>query len=61
MQTPANTTILADLKKQFDELPKETRKQLIAIIKELRQEAERTEPESVSIYDRSTQSWFARA
>ena len=61
MQTPAETAILTDLKKQFEELPQELRKQLIAIIHELRQEVERTERTSVPICDRSTQSWFARA
>lgn len=61
MQTPVNTTILSDLREQFEELPQELRRQLIAIIHELRQEVERTERKSVLIPDRSTQSWFARA
>jgi phage-related protein len=61
MELTATTTILTDLKKELEELPIEVRKQLIAVLHELRREVENTERKSVSINDRSTQSWFARA
>ena len=61
MEESATTTVLIELKKEFEELPIEVRKQLIAVIHELRKEVENTERKSVSIDDRSTQSWFARA
>lgn len=61
MEQSATTTVLIDVKKEFQQLPIEVRKQLIAVIHELRKEVENTERKSVSIDDRSTQSWFARA
>jgi hypothetical protein len=61
MEQSATTTVLIDLKKEFEELPIEVRKQLKAVLHELRDEVENIERKSVSIYDRSTQSWFARA
>lgn len=61
MEQSATSTVLIELKKEFQQLPIEVRKQLIAVIDELRKEVENTERKSVSIYDRSTQSWFARA
>lgn len=61
MEQSATTTVLIDLKKEFEELPMEVRKQLIAVLHELRKEVEKTERKSVLISDRSAQSWFARA
>lgn len=61
MEQSATTTVLIDLKKEFQELPIEVRKQLIAVLHELRKEVENIERKSVSISDRSAQSWFARA
>ena len=61
MEQSATSTVLIELKKEFQQLPIEVRKQLIAVLHELRKEVENTERKSVSIYDRSTQSWFARA
>lgn len=61
MERSATTAVLIDVKKEFQQLPIEVRKQLIAVIHELRKEVENTERKSVSIDDRSTQSWFARA
>ena len=61
MEQSATTTVLINVKKGFQQLPIEVRKQLIAVIHELRKEVENTERKSVSIDDRSTQSWFARA
>ena len=61
MHRPTGAKLLADLKERFDVLPIEVRKQLIAVLAELRKEVERAEPKSVAIYDRSTHSWFAKA
>jgi hypothetical protein len=61
MELSATTTVLIDLKKEFEELPIEVKKQLIAVLHELRKGVENTERKSVLISDRSTQSWFARA
>ena len=61
MEESATTTVLIELKEEFEELPIEVRKQLIAVLHELRKEVENIERKSVLISDRSTQSWFARA
>ena len=61
MKQSAATMVLIYLKKEFQKLQIEVRKQLIAVLHELRKEVESTGRKSVSIYDRSTQSWFARA
>ena len=61
MRNSTGAKILTDLKEQFETLPKEIRKQLIAVLDELGKELEHTERKSAAIYDRSTHSWFARA
>jgi hypothetical protein len=61
MQGPTGANLLIDLKKQFDVLPIDIKRQLIAVLAELQKETERVEPTSVAIYDRSTHSWFAKA
>ena len=61
MHRPTGAALLIDLKKEFEALPTEVRKQLIAVLDEFRKETERAEPQSVAIYDRSTYSWFAKA
>ena len=61
MHKPTGENLLIGLKKEFEALPTEVRKQLIAVLDEFRKVTERAEPQSVAFYDRSTHSWFAKA
>lgn len=61
MEHVAAEALLSDLKKHFEELPIEVKKQLIAIFHDLRNRVEHTERKSVLGSDRSKQSWFASA
>lgn len=64
MQLPAqtDTNILEELKGTFDSLPKEAKKQVLEVLRQICEDIEADHHESVwAGLNRSTGSWFVRA
>lgn len=57
----SSAKVLADLKMQFETLPQETKRQVMAALAEIAKDIERAERKPVAHYDRSTKSCYARA